>query len=48
MPAAILVMQLMPSTLMPLCRATMVSGTVDIPTALAPTIRAMRISAGVS
>ena len=48
MPAAMLVMQLTPSTRMPQCRATIVSGTVDMPTASAPRMRAMRISAGVS
>ena len=31
-----------------MCRAAIVSGTVDMPTASAPSVRAMRISAGVS
>ena len=38
----------MPSTSIPQWRAARVSGTVDMPTASAPTVRAMRISAGVS
>ena len=41
-------MQLMPVTLMPMCEATMTSGTVDMPTASPPRVRSMRISAGVS
>ena len=43
-----LVIKEMPTTFMPQCAAHMVSGTVDMPTASAPMIRAMRISAGVS
>ncbi len=38
----------MPSTFMPLCTATMTSETVDMPTASAPIVRDIRISAGVS
>ena len=38
----------MPSTSMPMWRATMASGTVDMPTASAPSVRNARISAGVS
>ena len=37
-----------PSTSMPMCRATIVSGTVDMPTSVAPSVRKARISAGVS
>ena len=37
-----------PSTSMPQCPAVMTSGAVDMPTASAPKIRAMRTSAGVS
>ena len=47
-PAAGLVMQEMPSTSMPMWRATMASGAVDMPTASAPSVRKARISAGVS
>src|SRR5437899_1036576 len=47
-PAAMLVMQDRPSTRMPMCRAAMTSGTVDMPTASAPMARAILISAGVS
>ena len=47
-PAAMLVMHEMPATSMPMCRATIASGTVDIPTASAPMTRKARISAGVS
>ena len=47
-PAAMLVMHEMPSTSSPMCRATIASGTVDIPTASAPSARKARISAGVS
>ena len=47
-PAARLVTQLMPSTSIPMCRATSVSGTVDMPTSVAPRARKARISAGVS
>ena len=36
------------ATRMPQCRATIVSWTVDIPTASAPRMRNARISAGVS
>lgn len=36
------------ATFSPRKRARMTSGTVDMPTALAPRTRAMRISAGVS
>ena len=36
------------TTFMPACRARIVSGTVDMPTASAPSVRAARISAGVS
>ena len=38
----------MPSTSMPMCRAAIASGTVDMPTASAPIARKARISAGVS
>ena len=44
-PAARFVTQEIPSTSMPICRATMVSGTVDIPTSVAPNVRNARISA---
>src|SRR5208337_3055330 len=47
-PAARLVTQEMPSTSIPMCRATIVSGTVDMPTSVAPSVRKARISAGVS
>ena len=47
-PAARLVTQLMPSTSIPMWRATIVSGTVDMPTSVAPSARKARISAGVS
>ncbi len=47
-PAAILVIQDMSNTLMPLCLATITSGTVLIPTASAPQIFAILTSAGVS
>ena len=47
-PAAMFVMHDRPSTRIPMCRAAMTSGTVDMPTASAPRVRAMRISAGVS
>ena len=40
--------QEMPSTFIPACEAAMTSGTVDIPTASAPSARKARISAGVS
>ena len=48
MPAARLVMTEQAATRRPRKRARMTSGTVDMPTALAPMTRAMRISAGVS
>src|SRR5438445_6268326 len=48
MPAAKLVMTEQAATRRPRKRARMTSGTVDMPTALAPMMRAMRISAGVS
>ena len=38
-PAAMLVMHEMPSTSMPMWRATIASGTVDMPTASAPSVR---------
>ena len=38
-PAAMLVMHEMPSTSIPMCRATIASGTVDMPTASAPIVR---------
>ena len=47
-PAAMLVMQESPSTRMPMWRAAITSGTVDMPTASAPSVRNARISAGVS
>jgi serine/threonine protein kinase len=47
-PAAVLDTKAMPSTSIPACRATMASGTVDIPTTSAPRVRSIRISAGVS
>ena len=47
-PAAMLVMHEMPSTSMPMWRATIASGTVDMPTASAPIVRRNLISAGVS
>lgn len=43
-----LVRQEMASTCMPQWAATRIYGTVDMPTASAPTMRAMRIYAGVS
>ena len=43
-----LAMHEMPSTSIPMWRATIASGTVDIPTASAPIVRRNRISAGVS
>jgi hypothetical protein len=48
MPAARLVITEQAATRRPRKRARMTSGTVDMPTALAPMVRAMRISAGVS
>jgi hypothetical protein len=48
MPAARLVMQEMPARRSPRWRAQMASETVDIPTASAPRVASMRISAGVS
>jgi hypothetical protein len=48
MPAAMFEMQDTPSTSIPMCRATMASATVDMPTASAPSVRNARISAGVS
>ena len=42
------VMHEMPSTSIPMWRATIASGTVDMPTASAPIARRYRISAGVS
>ena len=47
-PAARLVIRLKASTRRPSQRATTVSGTVLMPTASAPSVRSMRISAGVS
>ena len=47
-PAATLVMQLTPATLIPRARAVSTSGTVDMPTASAPSLSSIRISAGVS
>ena len=47
-PAAMLASSVTPMTSMPQWAATMVSGTVDIPTASAPSTRAARTSAGVS
>jgi hypothetical protein len=47
-PAARLVTQERPSTSRPMCRAAMASGTVDMPTSVAPKARKARISAGVS
>jgi hypothetical protein len=41
-------MQEIPSTRRPSARATITSGTVDIPTASAPRRASIRISAGVS
>src|SRR5574342_305474 len=46
-PAAILEIQEMPSTSKPECLATITSGTVDIPTASPPNVRANLTSAGV-
>jgi hypothetical protein len=37
-PAAAFVMHEMPSTYMPMCRATIASGAVDMPTASAPIV----------
>ena len=48
LPAAKFVMHDTPATAMPHCRATMVSGTVLMPTASAPSRANARISAGVS
>ena len=47
-PAAMLVHRVKPSTSMPQWAAAMASGTVDLPTASAPSSRAARTSAGVS
>src|SRR6185503_14144073 len=47
-PAAWLVMHEMPITRAPMCRATHTSGTVDIPTASAPSSCSILTSAGVS
>ena len=47
-PAARLVMQDTAATRTPMCRSAMTSGTVLMPTASAPRVRSMRISAGVS
>ena len=47
-PAAMLVMHEIPSTSIPMWRAAIASGTVDIPTASAPIVLKYRISAGVS
>src|SRR5439155_18893436 len=47
-PAAMLVMHEMARTRIPMCRTAITSGTVDMPTASAPSVRHMRISAGVS
>ena len=46
--AAALVTQLRHATRAPMCTAAMTSGTVLMPTASAPSVRSMRISAGVS
>ena len=48
MPAAMFAMHDTPRTSSPMCRATIASGTVDMPTASAPRTRKARISAGVS
>ena len=48
MPAARLVTTEQAATLSPRNRARITSGTVDMPTASAPRMRAIRISAGVS
>ena len=40
------VMHEIPSTRIPMCRAAITSGTVDMPTASAPSARAILISAG--
>ena len=45
-PAAILVMQEIPPTVSPICRAAIASTAVLIPTASAPQLRNIRISAG--
>ena len=47
-PAAMFVMHEIPSTSTPMWRATMASGTVDMPTASAPMVLRYRTSAGVS
>ena len=47
-PDARFVMQLTPTTRMPIARATITSGTVDMPTASAPSAASIRTSAGVS
>ena len=47
-PAAMFVTHEIARQRMPMCRAASTSGTVDIPTRSAPSVRSMRISAGVS
>ena len=47
-PAAAFVTRAKASTSMPACRATIASGTVDMPTTSAPSVGSIRISAGVS
>ena len=47
-PAAMLAQSVTPSTSYQQCTAAMASGTVDMPTASAPSTRAARTSAGVS
>ena len=47
-PAAALETRANARTSIPACRATIASGTVDIPTTSAPRVRSIRISAGVS
>ena len=47
-PAAMLVIVEIAATLRPRNRARITSGTVDMPTASAPSVRMARISAGVS
>ena len=47
-PAAMFVIVEIPATRTPACRRAIASGTVDMPTASAPSLRHIRISAGVS
>ena len=47
-PAAALVISEIPRTRKPACLAASASGTVDIPTASAPSVRSIAVSAGVS